>query len=185
MANFKTRWLLNALLGTSLSVVGLGCDDDAGDDDTSPLDSGVGDASLDASDAKASPADSGGGGDSGDGTADPACLASVYSELDTACKTCVCVTKAASASICDGPCWEFLACSLEASSAGGGCAQYALGTTEQQGCIQTVCAKELSGPGVGPKASAFSQSGITAACVATIPGRPAPACASSLEAIRK
>jgi hypothetical protein len=91
-----------------------------------------------------------GGGTTGGGmTGGGACEEKVYSELSPACKTCACATNEMAAPSCQGPCWDFLACSFKMratkckdSYAGGDATRAAF-----EMCTLTECGTYLSVPG--------------------------------------
>lgn len=77
------------------------------------------------------------------------CEEQVYSELSPACKTCVCTKNEMSAPSCQGPCWDFLACSFKVRA--GKCAESFAGgdatRAQFEMCTLTECGTYLSVPG--------------------------------------
>jgi hypothetical protein len=91
-----------------------------------------------------------GGGTTGGGmTGGATCNEQVYSELSPGCKTCVCAKDEMAAPACQGPCWDFLACSFKmratkckTSYDGGDATRAAF-----EMCTLTECGTYLSVPG--------------------------------------
>jgi hypothetical protein len=175
VSTLKTR-LLHAVLCSSLGVAGFACgdDEDSGDDGEPRNDASTGTPDASGGNVDANVRDTSTAGDAG--SAPEACLDAVYSELETECKTCICMVNAETAPVCDGPCWEFLACSSVANA--GACREFTPMSQAANDCIASECGAELSAPGVSPKAGAYGTAGIARACFPS-------ACVTSIGKIRQ
>ena len=73
------------------------------------------------------------------------CQEQVYSELSPACKECTCGFDPMVAPSCQGPCWNFLACSFKANASA--CMAFARGSQELADCTDKECGYLLAVPG--------------------------------------
>jgi len=174
-----TARLLGAFLTTALSVGIAACgDDDSGDKDagTVPVDTGV--APVDTgtpADTGITPVDT--GVSAGDGGA-TACLSAVYAPLSDGCSACTCAVDPVLAPSCQGPCWDFLACSFAAQA--GPCKAAAEGgaaTRPQfEACTMTECGAQLAVPGAEVVSSYRT---IIGGCAVPMGATP-PACGADI-----